>query len=199
MIYPKDFSQLIESFKMLPGIGDKSAERFVYAIDNVDEKEIEIFAKNLINFKKNIKRCTVCGHYTDKDVCDICSDAHRDGSVICVVEDPKSVFMFEKTGNFRGKYHVLNGLISPIDGINPEDININNLINKRIDENVKEIIIAINPSIEGETTSLYIQALLKNKNKKISRLAYGIPAGSEIEYLDPIMITKALDDRKEIS
>ncbi len=199
MIYPKDFLQLIESFKILPGIGDKSAERFVYAIDNSDEKEVETFAKNLINFKKNIKKCSICGHYTDKDICNICSDVHRDNSVICVVEDPKSVFMFEKTGNYRGKYHVLNGLISPIDGINPEDINIDNLINKRINTDVKEIIIAINPSIEGETTSLYIHTLLRNKNKKISRLAYGIPAGSEIEYLDPIMVSKALDDRKEIS
>lgn len=199
MIYPKDFLHLIESFKVLPGIGDKSAERFVYAIDSVDEKDVEVFAKNLVNFKKNIKKCEICGHYTDKKTCDICSDDNRNKNVICVVEDPKSVFMFEKTGTYRGKYHVLNGLISPIDGVNPEDINIYNLINKRISTDVKEIILAINPSIEGETTSLYIQQLLKGKNIKISRLSYGIPAGSEIEYLDPIMITKALDDRKEIS
>ncbi len=199
MIYPKDFLQLIESFKILPGIGEKSAERFIYAIDSLDECEINNFAKNLVNFKKNIKKCEICGHYTDKEICDICSDKNRDGSVLCIVEHSKSVFMFEKTGNFRGKYHVLNGLISPIDGINPEDINLDSLLNKRLTDEVKEIIIAINPSIEGETTSLYIQKLLKNKNKRISRLSYGIPAGSEIEYLDPMMVMKALEDRKEIS
>lgn len=198
-MYPKDFLNLIESFKALPGVGDKSAERFVYAVDTLDEKEIEEFSKNLVNFKKNIKKCNICAHYTDQDECNICSDKNRDESVICVVEDSKSVFSFEKTGSYRGKYHVLEGLISPIEGVNPEDINLFNLINKRLNDKVKEIIIAISPSIEGETTSLYIQKLLKEKHKKVSRLSYGIPVGSEIEYLDPIMISKALDDRKEIS
>jgi recombination protein RecR len=199
MNYPKDFINLMESFKTLPGIGDKSAERFVYAIDTIEKKEIEEFANNLLNFKKNIKKCSICGHYADKDICSICSDKNRNNEIICVVEDSKSVFMFEKTGNYRGKYHVLNGLISPIDGINPEDVNIEMLINNRITPEVKEVIIAINPSIEGETTSLYIQRLLKNKNIKISRFSYGIPVGSDIEYLDPLMISKALEDRKEVS
>ncbi len=197
--YPKDFLQLMESFKVLPGIGDKSAERYVYAIDSIDMEEIKRFATNLLNFKKNIKKCTICGHYTDKDICSICADKDRDNKTICIVEDSRSVFMFEKTGNYRGKYHVLNGLISPIDGVNPDDINIDNLVKKRINSEVKEVIIAVNPSIEGETTSLYIQRLLKDKKIKISRFSYGIPVGSDIEYLDPLMISKALEDRKEVS
>lgn len=199
MNYPKDFLQLMESFKVLPGIGDKTAERFVYAIDSIKKSEIEKFASNLISFKKNIKRCNICGHFTDKDICNICADKDRKKEIICVVEDSKSVFMFEKAGNYKGKYHVLNGLISPIDGINPDDVNIDSLIKKRITPEVEEIIIAVNPSIEGETTSLYIQKLLKDKKIKISRFSYGIPVGSDLEYLDPLMITKALEDRKEIS
>ena len=149
--------------------------------------------------QKGLKPCKTCGHLTDKEECNICSDNKRDKSVICVVQDVKSVFTFEKAGNYKGMYHVLGGLISPIDDINPEDINIANLINKRLNDVVKEVIIALNPSIEGETTSLYIQKLLETKNIKVSRLSYGIPMGSDIEYLDPLMIIKALEDRKYIS
>ncbi|MBQ3142384.1 MAG: recombination protein RecR [Bacilli bacterium] len=199
MIYPKDFEELLESFKLLPGIGEKSAERFIFSLVDIDDKEIEKFSQNLVNFKKNIKPCKTCGHLTDKEECNICSDNKRDKSVICVVQDVKSVFTFEKAGNYKGMYHVLGGLISPIDDINPEDINIANLINKRLNDVVKEVIIALNPSIEGETTSLYIQKLLETKNIKVSRLSYGIPMGSDIEYLDPLMIIKALEDRKYIS
>ena len=199
MIYPEDFEELLESFKLLPGIGEKSAERFIFSLVDIDDKEIEKFSQNLVNFKKNIKPCKTCGHLTDKEECNICSDNKRDKSVICVVQDVKSVFTFEKAGNYKGMYHVLGGLISPIDDINPEDINIANLINKRLNDVVKEVIIALNPSIEGETTSLYIQKLLETKNIKVSRLSYGIPMGSDIEYLDPLMIIKALEDRKYIS
>lgn len=199
MIYPKDFEDLMESFKLLPGIGDKSAERFVFSINQLNDKEIEKFSKSLLNFKQNIKKCSNCGHITDKELCSICSDESRNKSIICVVQDSKSVFTFEKSGTYNGCYHVLDGLISPIDDINPEDLNISPLLNKRISDEVKEIIIAINPSIEGETTSLYLQKLLEDKKVKVSRLSYGIPMGSDIEYLDPLMIIKALDDRKYIS
>ena len=135
---------------------------------------------------------------TDKDVCEICASKSRNDSIICVVEDSKNAYIFERSGNYKGKYHILNGLINPIEDINPEDINIFSLINNRINEKVKEVIIALSPSIEGETTSLYIQKLLEKKNIKISRLSYGIPLGSDIEYLDPLMISKALEDRKYI-
>ena len=199
MIYPKEFSDLVESFELLPGVGNKSAERFVYAIDNLSEEEVSNFSDNLKKFKKNIRKCTLCGHYSSNDICDICFDTSRDKSTICVVEDSKSVITFEKSGNYKGLYHVLGGLISPIDDRNPEDINISGLFNNRLNENVKEVIIALAPSIEGETTSLYLQKLLLNKKIKVSRLSYGLPIGSDIEYLDPITLTKAIDDRKFIS
>ncbi len=199
MIYPKEFLDLVECFELLPGVGNRSAERFVYAIDNLSEKEVFNFAENLKKFKKNIKRCVICGYYSSNDICDICQDKSRDKSTICIVEDSKSVVTFEKAGNYKGVYHVLGGLISPIDDVNPDDININSLFNGRINENIKEIIIALAPSIEGETTSLYLQKLLINKKIKVSRLSYGLPIGSNIEYLDPITLTKAIDDRKFIS
>lgn len=199
MIYPEEFEKLLEDFKLFPGIGDKSAERFVYAVDSLDVQKVDSFADDLKKFKENITRCSVCGHISNKNICNICDSETRDKSLICVVEDSKSVFMFEKTGKFKGTYHVLGGLISPIDEINPEDLNIQSLINQRITNETKEIILALNPSVEGEMTSLYIQKLLENKNVKISRLSYGIPMGADIEYLDPLTIIRAIDDRKFLS
>ena len=199
MPLPKSFSNLVENLTILPGVGEKTAERYVYSLYERDIDEITNLSNALLEFKKNIKNCNICGCLSDYDTCEICSDGDRDVSTICVVEDSKSVFFIEKTGKFRGYYHVLNGLISPIEGINPEDLNISKLINDRINDSVKEIIIALNPSIEGEVTSMYLQKLLEKKNVKVSRLSYGIPMGSDIEYLDPIMISKALDDRKTVS
>ena len=199
MSVPKSFSNLANNLTILPGVGEKTAERYVYALYDKDESEIENLSEALINFKKNIKTCSICGCLSDEDICDICSDKHRDKSTICIVEDSKSVFFIEKTKKYNGLYHVLNGLISPIEGINPEDLNISTLLNNRINDDLKEIIIALNPSIEGEVTSLYIQKVLEKTNIKVSRLSYGIPMGGDIEYLDPIMISKAWDDRKVIS
>jgi recombination protein RecR len=198
MQYPKVFEDLIEDFKKLPGVGEKTAERYAFIINSLKNEDIEKFSNDLIEFKKNIKHCKICGILTDKDVCEICASKSRNDSIICVVEDSKNAYIFERSGNYKGKYHILNGLINPIEDINPEDINIFSLINNRINEKVKEVIIALSPSIEGETTSLYIQKLLEKKNIKISRLSYGIPLGSDIEYLDPLMISKALEDRKYI-
>ena len=199
MIYPEEFNELMENFKKLPGIGDKTAERYVYAVDEMNEEIVKKFSDSLLNFKKNIKRCSVCGHITNQNVCNICSSDSRDKSTICVVEDSKSVFMFEKTGKFKGVYHVLGGLISPIDDVNPEDINIRSLINKRISSEVKEVILSLNPSVEGEMTSLYIKKLLEDKDVKVSRLSYGLPVNADIEYLDPLTIIRAIDDRKFLS
>lgn len=205
MIYPDEFQNLMDSFKQMPGIGDKSAERFVYAIDQLDYDKVETFSKNLLDFKNNIRKCEICGHLTNHERCSICDDETRDKSTICVVEDSKSVFMFEKTGQFKGVYHVLGGLISPIDEINPDDINLYSLVNNRVNGDIKEIIIALNPSVEGEMTSLYIQKLLEDKNSnssgnvKLSRLSYGIPVGADIEYMDPLTIIRAIDDRKFLS
>jgi recombination protein RecR len=199
MLYPKSLENAINSFKKLPGVGEKSAERYALSLLDLDEKEIEDFSKSVKEVKESIKTCSICGHLTDKDVCDICSDKNRKDNLICVVEDYKSVFMFEKTGTFNGKYHVLNGLISPIDGVYPEDINISGLVD-RIGEDNKdaEIIIALKPTIEGETTTLYIKKIFEKKNIKVSRLSYGIPIGVDIDYIDSLTLDRALVDRKEI-
>jgi len=199
MAIPKSFTDLVNNLTILPGVGEKTAERYTYSLYEKDIEEIENLCQSLINFKKNIKNCNVCGCLSDYEICDICNDKTRDKSTICIVEDSKSVFFIEKTKKYNGLYHVLNGLISPVDGINPEDLNIANLIKTRIDKDVREIIIALNPSIEGEVTSMYIKKLLEKFDVKVSRLSYGIPMGSDIEYLDPIMISKAWDDRKIIS
>lgn len=198
MIYPRSFENLKDSFEMLPGIGEKTAERFIFSILDWDKEEVEELSNNLLSFKEHIVNCPICGHICEDGYCSICNDDTRDKSVICVVEDSKKVFMLEKTKSFNGLYHVLGGLISPIDDINPEDINISSLVKDRVTDDLKEIIIALNPSIEGETTSLYLQKVLRDKNVGISRLSYGIPMGSDIEYIDPLVIEKAIDDRKKI-
>lgn len=200
MLYPDVLSDAINSFKKLPGIGEKSAERYALSLLELSESDIDSFVKNVKECKQKLGKCKICGHLTDKEICSICSDDNRSNKIICVVEDYKSVFMFEKSGSFDGKYHVLNGLISPIDGIYPEDINISALIN-RIKDDIEdvEIILALKPSIEGETTTLYIKKIFDKKNIKISRLSYGIPMGVEIDYLDSITLDRALLDRKEIS
>ena len=200
MLYPEVLSNAISSFKKLPGIGEKSAERYALSILELSEEDIDIFVNNIKECKNRLGKCKICGHLSDGDTCSICNDDTRKINVICVVEDYKSVFMFEKSGSFNGKYHVLNGLISPIDGIYPEDINIYTLIDRIKDEvEDAEIILALKPSIEGETTTLYIKKIFENKNIKVSRLSYGIPMGVEIDYLDSITLDRALLDRKEIS
>ena len=198
MLYPESLSNAINSFKRLPGIGEKSAERFALSILDLDEDEIENFSNHIKECKAKLHKCSICGHLTDKDVCDICSDESRNNSLICIVEDYKSVFMFEKSGTFNGKYHILNGLISPMDGIYPEDININTLVDRIKDNKDAEVIVALKPTIEGETTTLYIKKILSDKNIKVSRLSYGIPMGVDIDYLDPITLDRALLDRKEL-
>ena len=198
-MYPDILIKTIEYFKKFSGIGEKTAERLSMSILDMSEEDVSNFSLCINNLKKGIHRCSNCGHITDKKVCDICSNNFRKDNLICVVEDFKSVFMFEKTGNFDGKYHVLNGLISPIDGITPDELNIDSLI-KRISniEGDIEIIIALKPSIEGEATTLYLKKILEKYNIKITRLSYGIPMGVEIDYLDSITLDRALQDRKDI-
>ena len=199
MALPRIFTDLVNHLTLFPGVGEKTAERYVYSLCDKEPEEVENLANALIDFKKNIIYCEICGCLTDTDECDICSNTNRDRSTICIVEDSKNVFFIEKTKKYNGLYHVLNGVISPIEGKNPEDLNLYSLLNNRITNGIKEIIIALNPSIEGEVTSLYIQKVLEKYDVKVSRLSYGIPMGSDIEYLDPIMISKAWDDRKVIS
>jgi len=198
MLLPKSFEILSKNLEILPGVGERTAERYVYAIEKKDNDEIVNLADALVKFKQTIKRCSICNCLSDEDTCPVCTDDSRNNGLLCVVEDSKTAFSIDRTNRFDGKYFVLSGLISPIDGINPDDINLDHLI-RRVDSNVKEIILALNPSIEGEVTSLYIQKKLEGKGVKVSRLSYGIPIGCDIEYLDPMMISKALDDRKIVS
>lgn len=201
MIYPKVLEELIESFKTLPGIGDKSAERIALTILKQSQDEIDHFALSMQNAKKKLHNCKTCGFITDEEECIICSNPVRNKNKICVVEDYKSVFMFEKMGKYDGVYQVLNGLISPIDGIGPDDINIDSLIKKCKENKSKdlEVVIALKPSIEGETTIQYINILLKKYKVKVSRLSYGIPVGTEIDYLDSLTLERAFEDRRNIS
>lgn len=201
MIYPKVLEELIESFKTLPGIGEKSAERMALTILKQSQDEIDHFALSMQNAKKKLHNCKTCGFITDEEECIICSNPVRNKNKICVVEDYKSVFMFEKMGKYDGVYQVLNGLISPIDGIGPDDINIDSLIKKCKENKSKdlEVVIALKPSIEGETTIQYINILLKKYKVKVSRLSYGIPVGTEIDYLDSLTLERAFEDRRNIS
>ncbi len=197
-IYPDTLESVIEFYKKLPGIGEKSAERLALATMDIDDDEIERFVGEISNLK-DLHNCPICGHITDKDICNICNDDTRSKNLICVTEDSKSVFTFEKSGHFKGVYHVLNGLISPLDDIGPEDINIDSLVKRVKDIGDAELILSLKSNIEGETTMLYLKKIFEGKNVKISRLSYGIPIGADIDYLDPITIDKALTDRKTIS
>ncbi len=199
MGYPFVLNDLVNYFRKLPGIGEKSAERMALALLDLPLEDVENFANSMVDCKKKLHPCPICGHITENELCDICSSGSRNKSVICVLEDYKSVFAFEKAGNYNGTYHVLNGLISPIDDINPEDINIASLV-KRVDElEHPELIIALKSTIEGDTTTLYLKKIFEDKDVLISRLSYGIPMGTEIDYLDEITLDRALNDRKKIS
>lgn len=199
MHYPAVLEKLISYYEKLPGIGEKSAERLALATIELSDDEISEFSDTVIEAKKKLTRCTICGNITDEEVCSICRDETRDKNTICVLEDFKNIPSFEKSGKYNGTYHVLNGLISPIDDIGPEDINLPSLINRIEKLEKPELILALKPKIEGEATTLYIKKILENKNVTISRLSYGIPMGAEIDYLDNITLEKALEDRKQIS
>ncbi|MDD2625887.1 MAG: recombination protein RecR [Tenericutes bacterium] len=199
MNYPDSLNNLIENFKKMPGIGEKTAERLAFSVLNFDQDDIDSFSKSIKEIKSKLKKCVVCNNLTESEKCNICDDLSRDNSIICVVEDTKNLYLFEKAGNYNGKYHVLDGLISPLNGINPEDINIDSLINRVHKENTKEVIIAVKPTIEGETTSLYILKLLKDTNVVVSKIAHGVPLGSDMEYLDALTLEMAMNDRKKIS
>lgn len=198
-MYPECLKNLIECLKDFPGVGDKSAERMAFAIMNFDKKRITFFSDSLIAVRDNIRRCSVCNNITDKEVCSICSNDARKKDVIFVVEKPKDVILFEKINYFNGVYHVLDGLISPLEGINPEDINIKRLIERIDEDNVKEVILALKPSIEGETTMQYIRKLLENKDVKVTKIATGIPIGTDMEYIDSMTLELSLEERKEFS
>ena len=199
MKYPSTILNLIECFKKLPGIGEKTAERLALSMLDMDNTIIELFSNSLKDVKTKIKRCGICNNLSEEDNCEICKDKDRNRKIICVVEEPKNVILFEKINIFDGYYHVLDGLISPIDGINPEDINISNLIDRVKKDKIEELILALKPSVEGETTSLYISKLLEKENIKITKIAYGIPMGAEMDYVDSLTLELALENRMDIS
>lgn len=199
MKYPESLQQLIECYKMLPGIGEKNAERLAFATLKFDEEQTNVFSDSIKNIKLKIKKCKTCNNLTEDDLCDICKDKSRNSEVLCVVENTKNLILFEKANIFNGKYHVLEGLISPLEGINPEDIKINQLINRIKEEKIKEVILALTPSIEGETTSAYILKLLEGLDVAVTKIASGIPVGADMEYLDPLTIARAMEGRNKIS
>lgn len=196
-MYPKSLENLIQSFKKLPGVGAKTAERYAFAMLEANEVDVTDFANSLIDVKSKIKKCAVCGNISEGEICDICSDLNRDKGTICVVQEAKDIIAMEKTNEYHGVYHVLNGVLSSSKGIMPEDINIESLIN-RADESTKEVILATNPTMEGETTALYIDKLLTKKGIYVTRIAHGLPMGSYLDYADELTLIKAIEGRKKI-
>ncbi|PEA85776.1 recombination protein RecR [Bacillus thuringiensis] len=198
MHYPEPISKLIDGFMKLPGIGPKTAVRLAFFVLDMKEDDVLGFAKALVNAKRDLAYCSVCGHITDRDPCYICNDSHRDQSVVCVVQEPKDVIAMEKMKEYQGVYHVLRGAISPMEGIGPEDINIPQLLKRLHDETVQEVILATNPNIEGEATAMYISRLLKPTGIKVTRIAHGLPVGGDLEYADEVTLSKALEGRREV-
>ena len=198
MEYILPVQRLIEKFASLRGVGRKTAARYAFSVLDMTEEEAIEFANAIIAAKKEVMPCSVCGNLSDKPVCDICGDGRRAKSVICVVEDPRAIIAFEKTREYRGLYHVLGGVISPAKGIGPDKLRIAELMERLEGGEVKELIIATNPNVDGETTALYIAGMAAKKGIKTTRLAYGIPVGADIEYADEITLMRAMDGRREI-
>ncbi len=196
--YPKPLSRLIEELSMLPGIGGKTAQRLAFHILAMEKEDVTALAESITDAKEKMKYCSVCGNLTDKDPCGICSDEKRSRKYICVVESPRDVAAMERIKEYNGRYHVLHGCISPMDGIGPEDINLRSLLKRLQSEDVSEIILATNPTIEGEATAMYIAKLLKPAGIKVTRIAHGLPVGGDLEYADEITISKSLENRKEL-
>ncbi|MDE7439592.1 MAG: recombination mediator RecR [Clostridia bacterium] len=195
-VFIEPIGKLINEFSKLPGVGKKTAQRYAYKIIGMTDAEAKAFADSIVNCKSKVRYCKVCGNFTENDVCDICKK--RENSTICVVKEPKDVIAMEKLHEYKGVYHVLHGVISPMDGVGPNDIRIKELLSRVNDGEVKEVIMATNPDVEGEATAMYIAKLLKPLGINVTRLAHGIPIGSELEYTDEVTLSRALLERKQI-
>lgn len=195
-VFIEPIGRLINEFSKLPGVGAKTAQRYAYKIINMSDEDAAAFAESIINAKKQVKYCKICGNYSENDVCDICRE--RSSDVICVVKEPKDVIALEKAHEFNGVYHVLHGTISPLDGIGPNDIRIKELLERLNGGNVKEVIMATNPDVEGEATAMYIASLIKPLGIKVTRIAHGIAVGTDLEYADVSSLSRALADRRTI-
>lgn len=198
MKYPQTFENLINGLKKLPGVGSKSAERMAYQILNMDDEDISKLATSLLDSKEKLTRCKKCGCMSEGDECEICKDNTRDTKTLCVVQSTKDVYALEKVKNYNGVYHVLNGVISPSLGVTPNDLNLNKLVDRIINDEIKEVILATNPNIDGETTALYIAKLLENKDVEVTRLAYGLPVGASLDYADEYTLIKSLQGRRKL-
>ncbi|MDT1940858.1 MULTISPECIES: recombination mediator RecR [Carnobacterium] len=198
MHYPEPISKLIDSYMKLPGIGAKTAARLAFFTIDMKEEDVTDFAKALISAKRDLHYCSICGNITEGDPCEICQDTTRDCSIVLVVEDPKDVISMEKMREYHGLYHVLHGVLSPIEGTGPEDINIPSLIKRLQSDEINEVIIATNATAEGEATAMYLSRLIKPAGIKVTRLAHGLSVGSDIEYADEITLLKAVEGRREL-
>ncbi len=196
--YPKELNKLIKELSKLPGIGGKSAQRLAFHLIQRDEEEVERLATTMVRARRNIKKCSTCGNLTEDEICSICSDQSRERRTICVVESAKDLIAIENIKQYRGLYHVLGGVISPITGTGPDDINLKSLLNRIHDEDVEEIILATNPNVEGEATAMFISRIVAPFNIKVSRLAHGLSIGSDLEYTDEMTLLKAMQGRKEL-
>ncbi len=195
-VYIEPIGRLINEFSKLPGVGAKTAQRFAYKVVNMNDDEAKAFSDAILNVKKNVHYCKVCGNFSEGDVCEVC--AHRSNEVICIVKEPKDVIAIEKLNEFNGVYHVLHGTISPMDGIGPNDINIKGLLSRISEGGVKEVIMATNPDVEGEATAMYLTGLIKPLGIKVTRIAHGIPVGTDLEYADEVSLARAFVDRKTL-
>ncbi len=196
--YPRQLEILINELSKLPGVGEKSAQRLAFHILDKDESQVEALSEAILNAKRQLKHCSICGNLTDSDPCSICSDPGRRKDLICVVETPRDLAAMERIRDYNGTYHVLHGVISPMEGIGPEDINLKSLIKRLQNTDCEEVIIATNPTIQGEATAMYISRLLKPAGIKVSRIAHGVPVGSDLEYADEVTLLKSFEGRREI-
>jgi recombination protein RecR len=196
--YILPLQKLIEEFCRLSGVGQKTAIRYAFAVLDMTEEEARSFADAIINAKLNVRECEICGNLSDKPICSICSDEKRNRETVCVVEDAKTVMALEKVKEYKGLYHVLGGAISPMDGVTPNDLRIKELLARIAAGEIKEIIIATNPNIEGETTAMYLSKLITPLGVRVTRLAYGVPVGADLEYADEVTLLRALDGRRDI-
>ena len=196
--YPRQLEILIKELTKLPGVGEKSAQRLAFHILDKDEDQVDNLANAMQNAKRQLKHCSVCGNLTDQDPCAICSDPGRRKDQICVVETPRDLMAMERIREYKGTYHVLYGVISPMDGIGPEDINLKSLIQRLQGQDVEEVIIATNPTIQGEATAMYISKLLNPAGIRVSRIAHGIPVGSDLEFADEVTLLKSFEGRRTI-
>ncbi|NPV54215.1 MAG: recombination protein RecR [Firmicutes bacterium] len=198
MIFAEPIARLIDELTKLPGVGPKTAQRLAFHVLKAPAEDVQKLARALIEAKDKVRYCSICGNITDIDPCRVCSGSDRDRSLLCVVEEPRDVMAMERTKEFRGLYHVLNGVISPMEGIGPDDIRIKELLARVRDGGVKEVILATNPNIEGEATAMYISRLLKPLDVRVTRIAHGVPVGGELEYADEVTLARALEGRREV-